>query len=170
MPGRTDTDLPLPALLMAVRRRKPKAMVYVLSAQGSQFTRFVWQEILEQRDLFPGISRRGRCLDNPVVESFFILLKRERIRRNARKTRDEARRDALDCIEVSDHPQRKHVRKGMLSPIDFELQQTRKLQGGQLTRAIHSGDSRPAAFAQSMPPGGVHPIAIAIPRSRAVLT
>ncbi len=39
MQGRTYTDLPLQALLMAVWRRKPKAKVHVHSDQGSQFTR-----------------------------------------------------------------------------------------------------------------------------------
>lgn len=38
------------------------------------------------------MSRRGNCHDNAVVESFFNLLKRERIRRRTYRTRDEARR------------------------------------------------------------------------------
>ena len=48
MQGRTCTDLPLQALLMAVWRRKPKAKVYVHSDQGSQFSSYEWQEFLEQ--------------------------------------------------------------------------------------------------------------------------
>jgi putative transposase len=38
MQGRTYTDPPLQALLMAVWRRKPKTKVQVHSDQGSQFT------------------------------------------------------------------------------------------------------------------------------------
>ena len=64
-----------------------------------------------------------------VVESFFNLLKRERIRRKKYKTREEARRDVFDYIEFFYNPQRKHVRNGMLSPINFEQQQKLKLQG-----------------------------------------
>jgi transposase InsO family protein len=48
MQGRTYTDLPLQALLMAVWRRKPKTKVQVHSDQGSQFTSYEWQEFLEQ--------------------------------------------------------------------------------------------------------------------------
>ena len=80
-------------------------------------------------NLVPSMSRRGNCWDNAVVESFFNLLKRERIRRKKYKTREEARRDVFDYIEFFYNPQRKHVRNGMLSPIDFEQQQKLKLQG-----------------------------------------
>ena len=75
------------------------------------------------------MSRRGNCWDNAVAESFFNLLKRERIRRRKYKTREEARRDVFEYIEFFYNPQRKHVRNGMLSPIAFEQQQTLKLQG-----------------------------------------
>ena len=97
--------------------------------QGSQFTSYEWQEFLEQHNLVPSMSRRGNCWDNAVAESFFNLLKRERIRRRKYKTREEARRDVFDCVEFFYNPQRKHVRNGMLSPIAFEQQQKLKLQG-----------------------------------------
>jgi len=142
MQGRTYADLPLQALLMAVWRRKPKTKVHVHSDQGSQFTGYEWQEFLEQHNLVPSMSRRGNCWDNAVAESFFNLLKRERIRRKKYKTREEARQDVfalrrlqaiayrpVDYIEFFYNPQRKHVRNGMLSPIDFEQQQKLKLQG-----------------------------------------
>ena len=129
MQGRTYADLPLQALLMAVWRRKPKTTVQVHSDQGSQFTSYKWQEFLEQHNLTQSMSRRGTCWDNAVAESFFNLLKRERIRRKKYKTREEARRDVFDYIEFFYNPQRKHVRNGMLSPIAFEQQQKLKLQG-----------------------------------------
>ncbi len=129
MQGRTYADLPLQALLMAVWRRKPKTKVHVHSDQGSQFTGYEWQEFLDQHNLVPSMSRRGNCWDNAVVESFFNLLKRERIRRKKYKTREEARRDVFDYIEFFYNPLRKHVRNGMLSPIAFEQQQKLKLQG-----------------------------------------
>ena len=116
-------------LLMAVWRRKPKAKVYVHSDQGSQFTGYEWQEFLEQHNLAPSMSRRGNCWGNAVVESFFSLLKRERIPRKKYKTRKEARRDVFDYIGFFYNPQRKHIGNGMLSPIDLEQQQKLKLQG-----------------------------------------
>ena len=127
--SRSYSDLPLQALLMAVWRRKPKAKVHVRSDQGSQFTSYAWQEFLEQHNLAPSMSRRGTCRDNAVVESFFNLLKRERVRRKKCKTREDARHDVFDYIAFFYNPQRKHVRNGMPSPINFEQQQKLKLQG-----------------------------------------
>ena len=46
------------------------------------------------------MSRRGNCHDNAVVESFFQLLKRERIRRRVYLTRDEGRQDVFDYIKM----------------------------------------------------------------------
>jgi putative transposase len=46
------------------------------------------------------MSRRGNCRDNAVADSFFRLLKRERIRQRIYDTREEARRDVFDYIEM----------------------------------------------------------------------
>ncbi len=55
------------------------------------------------------MSPRGNCHDNAVAESFFNLLKRERIRRKTYRTRDEARQDVFDYIEIFYNPTRKHA-------------------------------------------------------------
>jgi putative transposase len=81
MQSRLTTDLALQALLSAVWRRKPKAKVMVHSDQGSQFTSTEWQLFLGKHNLDASMSRRGNCHDNAVAESFFQLLKRERIGR-----------------------------------------------------------------------------------------
>ncbi len=47
---------------------------------------------------------RGNCLDNASVESVFGLLKRERIRRRIYPTKDAARADAFDYIEMLYNP------------------------------------------------------------------
>ena len=46
------------------------------------------------------MSRSWNCHDNAVAESFFQLLKRERIRRRAYPTHDAARQDVFECIEL----------------------------------------------------------------------
>lgn len=129
MQSRQPTDLVLQALLMAVWRRKPMRKVLVHSDQGSQFTSIDWASFLRQHNLEHSMSRRGNCHDNAVAESFFNLLKRERIRRRTYKTREVARSDVFDYIEMFYNPKRKHASNGMLSPADFEGQQARKLQG-----------------------------------------
>ncbi len=121
--SRQTTDVVLQALLMAVWRRKPKSKVLVHSDQGSQFTSMDWAVFLKHHNLEHSMSRRGNCHDNAVAESFFNLLKRERIRRRTYRTREQARQDVFDYIEMFYNPKRKHVRNGMLSPVEFERQQ-----------------------------------------------
>lgn len=129
MQSRQTTDMVLQALLMAVWRRKPKHKVLIHSDQGSQFTSMDWASFLKAHNLEHSMSRRGNCHDNAVAESFFNLLKRERIRRRTYKTRQEARRDVFDYIEMFYNPKRKHARNGMLSPVEFERQQKIQTEG-----------------------------------------
>ncbi len=127
---RMTTDLALQALLASVWRRKPKTKVMVHSDQGSQFTSREWQVFLGQHNLEASMSRRGNCYDNAVAESFFQLLKRERIRRRTYLTREAARQDVFDYIEMFYNPKRKHTNNGMLSPVDFEIRQQKLNEAG----------------------------------------
>lgn len=122
MQSRQTTEVVLQALHMAVWRRRPKDKVLIHSDQGSQFTSMEWASFLKHHNLEPSMSRRSNCHDNAVAESFFNLLKRERIRRKTYRTRDEARQDVFDYIEMFYNPTRKHVINGMLSPVEFERQ------------------------------------------------
>ncbi len=129
MQSRQTTDVVLQALLMAVWRRKPKNKVLVHSDQGSQFTSMDWASFLKHHNLEHSMSRRGNCHDNAVAESFFNLLKRERIRRRTYKTRADARQDVFNYIEMFYNPKRKHARNGMLSPVEFERQKETRHEG-----------------------------------------
>ena len=130
MQSRMTTDLALQALLSAVWRRKPKSKILIHSDQGAQFTSKVWQSFLNKHNLDASMSRRGNCHDNAVAESFFHLLKRERIRRRTYSTRDSARQDVFDYIEMFYNPTRKHTNNGMLSPVDYEIQQKKMNEAG----------------------------------------
>jgi len=116
MASRMQTSLALNALLMAVWRRKPTDTVLVHSDQGSQFTSHEWREFLTDHNLEASMSRRGNCYDNAVAESFFHLLKTERI-----KTRKDARQDVFDYIELFYNPKSRHANNGMLSPVEYEM-------------------------------------------------
>jgi len=71
-------------------------------------------------------SKRGNCHENAFAKSFFQLLKRERIRRRMYLTRDAARQDVFDYIEMFYNPNRKHTNNGMLSPVEYEITQRKK--------------------------------------------
>lgn len=128
MQSRMHMDLVLSALLMAVWRRKPKSKVIIHSDQGSQFTSHEWREFLLTHNLEASMSRRGNCYDNAVAESFFQLLKRERIRRKTYPNRKKARQDVFDYIEFFYNPKRKHGNNNMLSPVEFEEKMKRLQQ------------------------------------------
>jgi putative transposase len=69
---------------------------------------------------FPSMSRRGNCYDNAVVESFFSSLKKERVKRKIYPTREEAKSDIFDYIEVFYNRTRRHSFLNQLSPMVFE--------------------------------------------------
>ena len=58
-----------------------------------------------------------------AMESLFSSLKTERIARQTYRTCNQAWADAVDYIGIFCNPKRKHVRNGMLSPVEFERQQ-----------------------------------------------
>lgn len=127
MQSRIDRELAIGALLMAVWRRKPEKTVIVHSDQGSQFTSHDWQSFLKAHNLCSSMSRRGNCHDNAVAESFFQLLKRERIRQKTYSSRDEARQDVFNYIEFFYNQRRRHGHSNGLSPVNFERQHQTRL-------------------------------------------
>ncbi|WP_144218675.1 IS3 family transposase, partial [Shewanella algae] len=100
--------------------RQPTKQVMVHSDQGSQYTSHDWQAFLKAHGLQGSMSRRGNCHDNAVAESFFQLLKRERIKRKIYTSREEARSDVFDYIEMFYNSKRKHGSNNLLSPVEFE--------------------------------------------------
>ena len=83
------------------------------------------------------MSRRGNCHDNAVAESFFQLLKRERIKKKIYGTREEARSDIFDYIEMFYNSKRRHGSSNQMSPTEYENQYYQRLGSAWITR----GDS-----------------------------
>lgn len=127
MQSRITRDLVLDALLMAMWRRNPKETVTVHSDQGSQYTSHDWSAFLKAHDLEGSMSRRGNCHDNAVAESFFQLLKRERVKRKTYSTRDAARSDIFDYIEMFYNVRRRHGFNNQLSPVEYEQRYQERL-------------------------------------------
>lgn len=120
MKSRMQDELVLDALLMAIWRRHPTDKVMIHSDQGTQYRSRDWQSFLKAHNVEASMSRRGNCYDNAVAESFFQLLKRERIKRQVYRTREDARRDIFEYIELFYNSTRKHGYNGLLSPQQFE--------------------------------------------------
>ena len=99
----------------------------VHSEQSSQYARYDWQSFLRENGLEGRIHRQRKCCDDAVDESFFQLLKRERVRRHVYATREEARSDVFDYIEMFYNARRRHGFNNQLSPIEYEEQYEKRL-------------------------------------------
>jgi len=121
-------ELVLDAVLMAVRRRRPRhALIH--SDQGTQYGSDGWRRFCKSHRLEPSMSRRGNSWDNAVAESFFSSLKKERIKKRIYKDRDTAKNDIADYIDSFYNPTRRHSHLGGVSPAVFESSNRRRRAG-----------------------------------------
>ncbi|SRO37788.1 ISEhe3, transposase orfB [Shigella flexneri] len=97
MQSRMTKDIVLNALLMAVWWRNPEKQVLVHSDQGSQYTSHEWQSFLKSH----GLEIYG--------------------------TREEARSDIFDYIEMFYNSKRRHGSSEQMSPTEYENQYYQRL-------------------------------------------
>jgi putative transposase len=74
------------------------------------------------------MSRKGNCYDNAPMESFWGSLKNELIHHQQYPTRQRARDNITEYIEMFYNRQRRHSRLGDVSPATFAKQYWRKQQ------------------------------------------
>jgi putative transposase len=120
MSPRMKTSLVKDALLMAYWQRKPSKGLIHHSDRGSQYASQEYQQQLESYGMTCSMSRKGDCWDNAVAESFFHSLKTEWIKDTLYNTRDQARRDVVEFIEMFYNCRRLHSSLGYMTPNDFE--------------------------------------------------
>lgn len=113
-------DLVLDSLAKAVYSRKPKSEVIIHTDQGSQYCSDSWKRFYRDHGLATSMSRRGNCYDNAVVESFNSTLKKEKIKKKIYRTREEARSEIFEYIQLFYNPKRRHSYIGYQSPDEFE--------------------------------------------------
>lgn len=120
MDKRQTKSLVIRALLMAINIRKPPQGLIHHSDRGSQYASLKYQASLKQYGIVCSMSRKGNCWDNAVAERFFSSLKREWIRDNLYRSREEAIRDVRAYIVTWYNSRRLHSTLGYKSPIEFE--------------------------------------------------
>lgn len=112
--------LAIDALRMAIGRRQPGDGLIHHSDRGPQYISDDFLAELKEHGMRSSMSGSGNCFDNAVVESFFGVMKRERVNRVSYRTRDEARADIFEYIEVFYNQKRRHGYLGNISPAAFE--------------------------------------------------
>ena len=116
---RMSADIVTDALTMAWFRRHPEPGLIHHSDRGSQYASHLFQALLAQYGMTCSMSRKGNCWDNAPAESFFNSLKNERVHGQRYRTRDEAKADVFEYIEVFYNRSRRHSTLGSRSPAQF---------------------------------------------------
>ena len=122
-------DLVVTALHKAVCLHRPGKGLLLHSDQGSQYCSRKYALRAKQYNLVLSMSRKGNCYDNAPMESFWSLLKNELIHHRQYRTRDKARQEIAEYIEIFYNRQRKQEKLGYLSPAVYahKLRQQQKL-------------------------------------------
>jgi transposase InsO family protein len=118
-------DLACDALLMAIRRRQPPRGLIHHSDRGAQYASEPYQALLARHGFRCSMSRRGNCLDNAPMESFFGSLKTELVHRTTFPTRAAAKRAIFEYVEAFYNRRRRHSGVGFLTPAQAYEQMAR---------------------------------------------
>jgi putative transposase len=120
MSDRMTKELVLKALEQPHMRQKPKGSVLHHSDRGSQYASLEYQKRLAQYGMQGSMSRKDNCYDNACIESFHGILKRELVYQTKFATREEAKQQLFEYIEIFYNNQRIHSTLGYRSPSEYE--------------------------------------------------
>lgn len=89
------------------------------SDQGWQYRMTRYRDILTENGLIQSMSRKGNCLDNAAMESFFAILKSEYFHLNKFESSEQLRVGLNEYIDYYNHTRIKS-KLGGLSPVQYK--------------------------------------------------
>jgi putative transposase len=104
------------AIAMAARNHKLADQAIFHPDRGSNYTSEQFAKVLKKHHLRQSVGRTGVCWDNAMAESFFAVLKNERVHRTQYPTRAHAYRDIARYIELRYNSRRRHSGLGYRTP------------------------------------------------------
>ncbi len=113
-----DRHLAIRALENAIKRRCPEEGLMHHSDRGAPYTSEDYQRVLLSRGITCSMSRRGNCIDNAAMESWFSTLKAELGERF--ESFGQAKEELFDYIEVFYNQKRRHSSLDYVSPAEYE--------------------------------------------------
>jgi putative transposase len=116
-----EESLPLAALELAIRDRRPGPGLIHHSDRGAQYAGRAYQNLLTETGIVCSMSRKGDCWDNACVESFFSTLKRELPNDYVFEDWRDVERTVFEYIDGHYNTRRRHSALGYLSPNEYEL-------------------------------------------------
>lgn len=108
-------------LSKALRRLQADERPILHSDQGWHDQMLTWQRMLRARNIEQSMSRKGNCLDNAAMESFFATLKSEFFHPTRFESIDSLQDGIADYIHSYNHHRIKLKLKG-LSPVQYRTQ------------------------------------------------
>lgn len=120
MDERVTDELTQTALEQAIMRCNPPAGLIHHSDRGRQYASGEYQQLLKKFKITPSMSRKGDCWDNAVGESFVHTLKVEKVNRSRFITRETAKREIFEYVEMYYNRKRSHSSLGYMSPSEYE--------------------------------------------------
>src|SRR3954454_8915857 len=81
-----------------LQRRRPEPGLIHHSDRGVQYAAEPYRKALKRHGIKQSMSRRGNCLDNAPMESFFASLKKEHVHQARFRTRAEARAAVFEYV------------------------------------------------------------------------
>ncbi len=108
------------ALEMAIKQRRPEHGLLWHTDRGSQYASYSHKDLLQKYNIVQSMSRKGNCWDNAVAESFFKTLKSDLVYQTYFYTKNQAKREIFEYIELHYNRVRSHSYLGNISPSKFE--------------------------------------------------
>jgi transposase InsO family protein len=120
MKDRPNQELVNEALMMAVAQRRPKPGLIHHSDQGILYSSGSYLTLLKTYGMLRSMSGKGNCYDNAVAESFFSSLKNEIVHHRNYQTRDEARTEIFEYMELFYNRKRLHQSLNYQTPMKYK--------------------------------------------------
>jgi putative transposase len=108
-------------LASAVAQRGTPAALLLHSDQGWQYQMKAFRRQLDEEGISQSMSRKGNCLDNAAMESFFATLKTECFYLKRFTSLDELEQELVEYIHYY-NPERISLKLKGLSPVQYRTQ------------------------------------------------
>jgi len=116
MGERLSKNLVGESLFRAIAAKRPSKGLLHHSDRGSQYCSSEYRQLLTREGLQVSMSGSGNCFDNAPMESFWGILKQELIYHRHYRSRQEAKAEITEYIEVFYNRQRIQAKLGYLAP------------------------------------------------------
>jgi len=113
---RLSRNLVSESLFRAITAKRPSKGLLHHSDRGSQYCSAEYRQLLTSEGLQVSMSGSGNCFDNAPMESFWGTIKQELIYHRHYRSRQEAKAEITEYIEVFYNRQRIQAKLGYVSP------------------------------------------------------